>query len=286
MIIKQNHKQMQSKDLYKIAAGLNIEGGFPYLDIIKDHKIWVNLVLILDRPLVDGILFDDMLKLLDLDSKEYSILENTVENLNEHTFLAVYLMIIGYYISTSIANGKVGNLPKIIIHIHQDGNLKTCQTLKKLIKQYVDSMMTYYDMKADISYDVDNYTYITTKHKYDCDVLISLSQCAGLDPELETGTFIVPTEFIPFYVKENVVCLDKTYQVVNDLRNSIDSILASKYCRYATDYVNGNYLSSKLSKNEKYKVDIKREYFSFGPIMQVDDLWNPTDSNKVVYVDL
>ncbi len=45
-------------------------------------------------------------------------------------------------------------------------------------------------------------------------------------------------------------------------------------------------MSSKVSKNEKYKADIKREYFSFGPMLQVDDLWNPTDSNNVVYVEL
>lgn len=276
---------MESKYLYKIAPGLNIEGGLPYLDMIKDPKIWVNLVLVLDRPLVDGVVFDEMLELLNSGNIEYSILENTVENLNEHQFLAVYLMIIGYYIEMSINNIKLETRqPKLIVHIHQDGNLKSCQILRDLIKKYVDNMMIHFDMRANIEYEVDKYTYITTKHKYDCDVLISLSQCAGLDPKLEPGALIVPNEFIPFSIKDNVINIDKTYKVTNDLRDSIGNILNSKYYKYAVEYIDSNYLSSKLSKNGKYKAEVKLENFSFGSILQVNDLWNPTDQNKTVDV--
>lgn len=50
--------------LYKFAGGLNIEGGHPQFHLSKCNPTkrpkWINLVLVLDRPLIDHIVFDDL----------------------------------------------------------------------------------------------------------------------------------------------------------------------------------------------------------------------------------
>jgi len=86
---------MNVTELHEIAEGLNIEGGFPGLDLRKVNKlgIWVNLVLVLDRPLIDNIVFDDLLK-----NNPYPLLENAIDEINEYKMFACYIMIVGYYL--------------------------------------------------------------------------------------------------------------------------------------------------------------------------------------------
>ena len=91
---------IKSSQLYQIAGGLNIEGGFPSRD--AGPKIpWANLVLVLDRPLVDNVIFDDLIA--DVRNKKYPLLENGVLELDEPKFLTAYLAIMAYYMqNTSI----------------------------------------------------------------------------------------------------------------------------------------------------------------------------------------
>lgn len=83
---------MELHNMHTIVSmeGLNIEGGFPQRDLIKTNPNgrWVNIIFVLDRPLIDNITFDEI-----LSNNKYPLLESAIDNLNEHHFLAAYLMV-------------------------------------------------------------------------------------------------------------------------------------------------------------------------------------------------
>src|SRR5437016_1941301 len=134
------------KDLYKIAGGLNIEGGRPALKLKEKDKtkIWVNLVNVLDCPLSHKMTFND---LLDIVAKnQYSLLENGIEDLNEHKVLSGYLMVIFYYMYNghTLMNWSKDKQLKITIHVHQD---VTCQPLVNLLKDYITDFIMQHSME-------------------------------------------------------------------------------------------------------------------------------------------
>lgn len=294
------------KDIYVLGGGLNIEGGFPLRDLKKTHTSnprWVNHVVVLDRPLVDNIVFDDLLA-----NNKFPLLENALEDLNEHQFLAVYLMIIAYYID----NGRkfIKLLPdeklKITIYVHQD---VTCLPLINIIKTQMDDMIKFYkfdmtniefDFRSDIGtyqmndmmaiYQMDNKTntekYIKSKRNYEgTHILISLSQCAGLDPNLPAGAMIIPTEFIPYDIDSSTIFLHQKYMVDNDLTSELDNILKSDYHKYAVDYINNKYLSFNPLKNNRHMAtELSKKDFVATPILQVNKLWNPKNPEEIVYI--
>lgn len=271
---------MQLGELYKLAGALNIEGGFPKRDLLKNNinGKWVNLVLVLDRPLVDNITFDDLFA-----NNKYPLLESAIDNLNEHQFLAAYMMIIGYYME----NGKKDTPEplKITIHIHQD---VTCQPLVDLLKKFIELMRNDLNIKRNVMLDfrTDQLSYIKTVHEYEStDILISLSQCAGLDPNLLPGHLIVSDTFIPYDISNKKVNINKTYKSNNDLIMDLKDILKSKFNQYAVEFINKNYNSENPKKiNHSAKLFILND-FEKTQILQVNELWNPTNSLEMVNIN-
>ena len=231
---------MEIQHLSKVAGGLNIEGGFPHRDLLKTspHALWVNLVVVLDRPLIDHHLFDDILA-----KNPYHLLENAIEELNESKMLTAYLAIIGYYCENgrSLINLHKDTPLRMMIHIHQD---TICQPLMNLLRKMVNEMMAYFETDVSkhviIDYRTDAKWYATQDYG-DTHVLISLSQCAGLDPHLEPGFLLVPSTFIPYDIDKKILFKSQTYHAPNDLSNRLDDILVSKYSAYAYDYITANY---------------------------------------------
>ncbi len=87
------------RNLDQIAGGLNIEGGFPAQQLAKtcghsNPVLWANLILVLDRPLIDQVVFDRIVK-LKVDNN-YPLLENAIEEINECHFMVAFYMIISY----------------------------------------------------------------------------------------------------------------------------------------------------------------------------------------------
>lgn len=261
------------KNLFKTAGALNIEGGFP-VKYLNNNSLWVNLVLVLDRPLIDNIIFDEILK-----NNKYPLLENSIEELNEHKFMASYLMVIGYYIENGrlLLNKTKDEDLNITIHVHQD---KSCWLLIHMLRKYLKKMYEYFgfDMnKINIDYRTDDPYFISKSHNYcKTNILISLSQCAGLDPKLCSGELIIPNEFIPFNIDKNEVYCNQKYVVNNDLITRIDDILISKYNDYCVNYINKNYISFNPNKNYNAK-KLSKEDFKTTTILQVDKIWNPKD---------
>lgn len=270
---------MEIQHLSKIAGGLNIEGGFPYRDLIKmsPQSLWVNLVVVLDRPLIDHHLFDDILA-----KNPYPLLENAIEELNEARMFTAYLAVIGYYCEhgRSLINLSRDVSLRMMVHIHQD---VICQPLVNLLKKMVDEMLAYFEM-CDIIIDYRTDVKWYSHQEYgDTHVLISLSQCAGLDVNLGPGALLVPSTFIPYDIDRKVVRKSQMYYANNDLSKRLNDILSSKYSAYAFDYIRENYRSANLQKRHQ-ALPLGREDFAACVLLQVDKLWNPVDPREIVEI--
>ena len=281
--------------VHEIARGLNIEGGDPYMRMIKDHNhigrnnfhtiVWANIIVVLDRPLVDGIVFEDI-----FNDNRYPLLENRIAELNEHHFMAAFLMIIQYYVqnATKILNKMEEENVKITIHLHQDPlRMELCNIINKHL-----CMLMEIPNNIEIEYLTDTPTYSHTETDYsDTDILISLSQCAGLSPLSPPGSLFVSNTFIPYEVGSEMVpgniLLDKKVIVPNDLKYRMSDILSSTFNLKSVDYVNNHYESFNHEKQNN-KQHVARYFtqndFNDTPILQVNALWNPVNKNEVVNV--
>lgn len=270
---------LSAQTLYTIAGGLNIEGGDPCRDLVKtgSHKKWVNLVTVLDRPLLDHHLFDDIAA-----SNPYPLLENAVDDFNEAQMFVAYLSIIGYYLDHGhdLVGLSRSQPLRVTLHVHQD---VTCQPLIDLLKSYITAVMNRFDLdNVILDYRSDQKWYSFTSHSYETtDILISLSQCAGLAPNLKPGALIVPKTFIPFDIPNAKIDLTQQYSVENDLMFRLSDILGSKYHPFAVIYIRHHYESA--NPNKQHLADpLVQEDFHETPILQVDRLWNPRDPKESI----
>ena len=289
IIISKIVSNMELKNLHELAGGLNIEGGLPAIDLLKTNPNgkWVNLILVLDRPLIDKVIFDDI-----FTNNPYPLLESAIDNLNENHFLAAYLMIIGYYLENGRRLFKIDNNKtfKISIHIHQE---EKSMALVELLDSYIKRLWfdqekhtskKYIDISNSVfEFRTDTKNYINSRHNYDdSDLLISLSQCAGLDPNFEPGTLLMPHTFIPYDIDEKIIRTKDSYTVQNILSEHLDDVL--EYQQISIDFINQNHKSSNpLKKHKSERFDINS--FHLTNILQVNKLWNPIDGNEMVGVD-
>ena len=276
--------------LHTVSDGLNIEGGYPYHYLIRDNPykkvLWANLVLVLDRPLIDNVLFEELDKKLKKES--YMLLENTVDEINEHQMFSIYLIVICYYLENGrkLLNKLVNDQLHITVHIHQD---VVGVSIINIVKKFLHDFCEHFNINmTDITleYRTDNFTFVSSEHDYnDTDILISLSQCAGLSYEIKPGDMIIPDTFIPFDVTNKIINVKESYKVKNNLIEILCDLLFSKYHMFGIDYINKNYESSNKTKNKKHKATILHiSDFTITPILQVNALWNPTDSLEVVKI--
>jgi hypothetical protein len=275
--------RVKASELYRISDGLNIEGGDPYKRISKDHTngrkfLWVNLIVVLDRPLIDNVLFETI-----FNDNRFPLLENRIDNLNEHRFMAATLLIMQYYVQNcrELLHRSNSKPIKITVHVHQDPAM---MELCRLINMHLCMLIDIPD-GVEIEYLTDNPTYDMTDTNYtETDILISLSQCAGLSPIHEPGTLYISDVFVPFQTK-GFININKQYKVKNDLIRRLGKILRSEFHLRTIHYVNQHYKSyNPLKQNHKTKILTKNDFVRT-PILQVDGLWNPTDKNQIILVE-
>lgn len=245
--------------------------------LIRDNPgkktIWANIILVLDRPLIDKILFEDLDK--KIKDNSFPLLENGIDEINEHQMLSIYLMIILYYAREGRQLLARQDKINILVHIHQD-----VVGLIGILKELLNKLPT--SDNVSVSFESDHYTFISSEHDYQgVDILISLGQCAGLEPKWNPGDMILAREFIPFDIESNQIRMGDTYTVENNLLTSMNNMINSEFNLLAVHCVNEYYQSA--NRNKQYKATlIKPTDFKQGPILQVDALWNPTDENKIV----
>src|SRR6202012_847125 len=111
-------------------------------DLIKTSNnkniLWANIVIPLDRPIVDNVVFSKILD--DMEKNKYPLLENVIQEINEHNMFSVYLMTICYYIENGrkLTNLKSTDPLNIVVHVHQDIR---CLPLIAIIKNMISGMI-------------------------------------------------------------------------------------------------------------------------------------------------
>ena len=266
------------QDLGRFAGGLNVEGGYPYLDITRPNVLWVNLIVVLDRPLIDNVSFTELVN--EFQTANYPLLENTVEELNEHKMFSILLLTTIYYISKFHKDGL-----KICIIFHQPSKyLSHPQNIIRIFDDYLNKLI---NLKGiELIYMTDDPFYIKNAKAFDTDILISFSQCAGLDPALKPGDVLVANTFIPFDVKNRELMLDKKYVVKNDVINTYLEIVRDPNNEAICKLINTTYVSKNKNKASDKTDLIKRSDFIKSDILQVNDLWNPTiqETNQLISI--
>jgi hypothetical protein len=266
--------------LGRVAAGLNIEGGYPGIDAGPNCR-WINVVSVLDRPLVDNLPFDQ-LKQKVLENK-YDLLEAGVDMLDEKRLLQILISILSFYIS---------KYKSIIVHIHQAP--EDAKGLQSILQQAVNEMAT--DCK--IQWRTDNPFYIRqplTQPQAStpqtaavavvaaaAECVLSLSQCAGFLSCQPPGTLLIPSRFVPFDVKSNTVYMSKSYEVANGFLADVVQIAQAKEHHEFAAKCLIKFKSQNVKKalsDLQGTIDPADFLDSFRvptALLQVSDLWNPT----------
>lgn len=291
-------------------GGLNIEGGDPLKVIMKTNPntIWANIVIILDRPMIDNIIFDKLVK--EKADNNYPLLENTIQDLNEREFLSAYLQTALYYIDYSYRNFEKKESVKIVIHFHQDKlSISLIKIFDKLLKELRVLCKLNEAKKIIIEYrndckivnlqedekelldvkvgETSNFYQLQQKdpnYNYgDADIVLSFSQCAGIYYRYKTGAILWPNKFIPYDISNKTIYESKTYFSDNHITESLYSIIESNRNKIVTDYLNENYESANKTKKHKC-VKLTKDDFINAPILQVSELWNPTNKTEKIKI--
>lgn len=202
--------------LARLGNGLNIEGCRP-VRYLPNGCTWWNIIQVIDNP-YRNITFDNV---LDITKKcGYDYLEQAV-GINVEELINTY--------SDLIEKGK-SIYTNVLVHIHQYEG--TTQLHERLAQRCGVTVIT----------DVTNFYEHPTDYKRlypDTDLLISISQCAGIG-EIEPGMFIIPDQYIEYDLSTN----------------KITEVFGSECNHILTDNAWGN-------------------SFFRGNMIVVDHLWNP-----------
>lgn len=209
------------QDLGKLAAGLNIEGFRPTLNLPPACK-WFNIVQVIDEPL-HGINFDDIMK--KVNDNKYEYIECSI-GIDMEVFINQLTKLI-----TDIAK----DYKQVLVHVHQ---FEQTTILHKTLESKIDN--------PKIKFITDKTHYyehpVIYKDTYpNIDALISISQCAGFG--LKAGTWIVPENFLEYDVTNNIIFTNKT-TVENNIKPYV-----------SFDYVEGDI----LMVNDLWNPDLKKQ---------------------------
>jgi hypothetical protein len=260
---------VELKDLWRLGEALNIEGGYPG----RSAKHWANLVVILDRPLVDGIVFDDLKR--NVQQNRYPFLENGVNEINEPRYLAAFVMVMGFYMQRH---------QSMVVHVHQAK--EDAAALVEFLQQQSAAIETRFKTSCKITFRTDDPIY-KPDEKLDglTEMMLSLSQCAGLSPTLTPGTMFAPTTFIPYDIEKKTVNPKQSYTVVNQLVTDIDQILQSAHMAHAVEQLRP-YKSANSTKTHIVPTEFtSADFVTTVKILHVSALWNPTKPNDIVRLD-
>lgn len=286
---------------------LNIEGGNVSRDKHESTK-WGNLVVVLDRPIIDNVVFDTILQ--HARASKFPLLENAIIELNEPKFLVAWQALIAYYMrkyDNSETCKNFENLNRICIHIHQFPEFKG---IVDLVKMFIVDAKRHYGLSIGVDVRTDNPFYSKQSYSYSnsnlsssnlninsitkpyCFVL-SLSQAAGLDPRYEPGALLVPTAFIPFDGK--TAFSSQRYVVINSLIEDIpiifqDKSSVSKFNDNKSSEHNfslaqlRNYKSPNPEKHHLPRHLVHNDFHLDVSILQINRIWNPTDANEKIAI--
>src|SRR5690349_10394666 len=110
-------KKCSIEDLRFVADGLNIEGGSISRKYLREGQIWANLCVILDRPFVDGVEWEQL-----TNSNIFPLKEASILSYNEAQVNLTYALILQYYLTHAhkIVNKADRETVRILIQVHRN----------------------------------------------------------------------------------------------------------------------------------------------------------------------
>lgn len=274
------------KELYKYGDGFNIEG----CDLSKfmtTKQKWMNMCMILDRPLIDGKTLEEITK-----ENQYTLKEMGIVEFNECKVNQAVLMIIEY-----LRKKKHGN--SLLIQIHRESSgLIYIEMLRKMIRlMYKEKgmlMIEYFENKFPVFMFnngfylklINGYTADTIGPHPNYDIIFSLSLMGGLNQQFASGTITLPSIFMPFDTLNGVIDCTRKTRAHNFLIDILPEMLAvtnqtifsSVVNQFKSENKNKTYESEPLTLNSFKYMDVT--------VLQIDSLYNPSmsDCDKLITI--
>lgn len=278
------------KNLYQVGDVFNIEAGRPAKALAKD-KIWVNIAMVLDRPLIDGVTLDEITEKNNFPLKEMSIPEYNETNVN-----LSLLLITNYYLENGhrLLDKSPSDPLKLLIQVHRNSSGP------KMIEHIAELLTNCLNQNFNQITGANGLPVLALKDKniliefrkgvknealknYDnVDILFSVSLVGGLNPKLPSGTLTYAKEFIPFNIETYELFPDQQYKVNNRLNQDLDAILAQAQEIYF-DKLNNIFKSQNHNKKHLAR-KLTKDDFHVTKSLQIEGNFYPKDPEKMVSV--
>jgi len=295
-----NESKIPLTQLCRYADGLNIEGATIAKDFLRPEQIYANLCFVIDTPLsTDG---HELCALtLDREKAGYPLKESIEPKYNEPRATLVYALVMHYYITQGhrIVNKNKNEVLKMMVFVHRNSTgpdvvkhlfavLETCYPEMKVKKEDKGNpncecerlRLTYSELNVEIGFYSGDYTKLFKKRNsaqyVDLDIVLTLSMISGLNTKWEAGSMAIPSKWIPYYLEQQTVQVDKWYSTNNHLINALKEVIEGQ-TEQLIQTINEKFRSPNVSKKEIVTAGVTANDFHTGcTLLQVDGLFNPS----------
>lgn len=272
---------MPLNDVWHYGDALNIEGGFIPKRHLHNGQIWANLCFVLDRPFFDGV------ELKEITQKNsYPLKEANILAFNEHKAALATALVLKYYITEGHHLATLGDEEeaRVVVQVHRNS---TGPAHLHFLKKLLDLM----GLKAEETGKTGQGMFLTfPEHRVvldlrcgvlpvnfeDAHIIISISLAAGLHPAWESGTILMPCQFIPFDIHSMAVLPPLSYEVKNHMIEALDAILA-KQDQTLIGQIKEGFVSPNPAKRDELTTPLVKADFHKARLLQVNGLFNPTE---------
>lgn len=295
----QSNQELPLHQLSNFGDGLNIEGGTIAKDYLKGKQIWANLCVALDCPFQDNVDWNQITEFNQFPLKEASIM-----SYNEAKVNLAYALVLNYYLTFAhdLANKTADQEVKIIVQVHRNTSGPCHLDLLKRLLHRSNPQLTKIKFKAMGDFKRELFSYkISEKNvelafcygnlpeflgkagKYEnADIVISFSLVAGLNPEWESGSLLIPVKWIPLYLKSMELDLPGSYSVQNHLALVLDDMLSHQDEKQIAIIRNEFDSLNPLKSHPLEK--LAAQDFKKATLLQVDGMFNPIDLGSKFYL--
>ena len=276
--------EIKLSDLPKYGEALNIEGGVIPRFRLTEKQLWANLCFVLDRPLHDQKDLDEI-----TDANSYPLKESSISEFNEPETLLATALTLKFYVENTHSITQMDDDEKATLMVQIHRNKSGPPHLERIVS-IIEDLLPELELKKE-SGDKHQAIYVSEKnqctvklcHGYDAaslvdfegaDLVLSISLAAGLDPELKSGTILLPARFMPFDVNSHVLAKGATFEARNHLLESIDRVLDGQ-SETLVQQINERFLSPNPKKKDLLARELLDADFRRVTIIQASGLFYP-----------
>ncbi|NGX57961.1 MAG: hypothetical protein K940chlam3_00862 [Chlamydiae bacterium] len=264
-------------NLHQYGDGLNIEGGVIPKRVLKPDQIWVNFGFVLDRPFHNQTDLDEITMV-----NPYVLKESSLPDYNEPQTVLVQAQVLRYYL-TQFEKPK-----NIRVHVHRNSS---GPAHLDLIERIIETCL--WDLEpmriGERAYKIaDNL--VTLSHGAmthfdfeDADIVISISLYAGIHTDWESGTPIVPEEFIPLDLHSMLLVTSATFSSKNHLLQVLPDIVKLQSLEII-DTINREFSSPNLTKEHLKASPLEVDDFMKSRIFQANGMFYPKKLSQRIEV--